>query len=355
MRMKSFAVLGTAMVLGISFGACRSSSGGGGGSGTGGSGTGGSGTGGTAGTGTGGTAGTGTGGTAGTGTGGTGGGTGGTAGSGGTTDGGGCTPGTKASIHDIDTGTVGLSQDVELTDVVATSQKFLVSESKTSGSCLWAVFATDGGQTTVGESTSMMIYSYSTPASTADGGVGPCPTDDGIPSAIKPGDTLHVFGQTDSHAPSAGSSCPTPPQGELQLRVFKDCPITITGSATVPAPHVLDTATANAIAAGTDTATLAKWGGALVELDNATADAVDGGGVVGPFGVITFSNYDLEAHDKIMYYDVKDPKNSANGWVYGSATTFSKIVGIAYLDYCTWSINPRNKCTDLTPKSDDCP
>lgn len=345
MRMKSFFVLGAVALMGAGFAACRSSSGGGGGSGGSGA-VGGSGA--TAGTGgTGATAGAG--GTAGTGATG---GTGGTAGSGGGSGGTSCT-GTAASVNDIDTGTVGLGQSVELTDVVATSQKFLVSASKNTGSCLWGVFVTDGGQTTVGESTSTMIVSYGDDAVTTDAGVGPCNSGtDAIPDDVKPGDKLHMFGTTDSYAPS---TCTGGQVEEIQVRVDKSCPVTKNGTATVPAPHVIDTTLADTIAAGTDTATLHKWGGALVELDNATADTVDGGGIVGPYGVITFSNTNLEAHDKIMYYDVKDPKNPANAWVYGSATTFTKIVGIAYLDYCTWSLNPRDKCTDLDPKSDDCP
>jgi len=351
--MKSLAVLGTAVVMGFGFAACRSSGSGGGtgGSGTGGSGTGGSGTGGTAGSGTGGTGSTA--GTGGSGTGGTGA-TAGTGGSGGT-DAGVCTPGTAASINDIDTGKIGVGQYVQLTDVVATSQKFLTYKSKSKGSCLWAVFATDGGQTTEGPSTSLMIVAYGDNAVSTDAGtVGPCKTGtDAIPDDVKPGDKLDIMaGKTDQYAPS---TCTGGTVGAIQLSVAQKCPITKNGTATLPAPYVLDAATANAIAAGTDTTTLAKWGGALVELDNATANTVDGGGIVGAFGVISFSNYNIQASDKILYNDVTDPGNPTNAWQYAKATTFSKIVGLVYLDYCDYSIAPRDKCTDLTPKSDDCP
>jgi hypothetical protein len=352
--MKSLAVLGTAVVMGFGFAACRSSSSGGG---TGGSGTGGSGTGGTAGTGGSGTGGTGgTGATAGTGGSGTGG-TGATAGTGGSggKDAGVCTPGTAASINDIDTGKVGIGQYVQLTDVVATSQKFLTYKSKTKGSCLWAVFATDGGQTTEGESTSIMIVSYGDNAVTTDAGTaGPCKTGtDAIPDDVKPGDKLDIMaGKTDQYAPS---TCTGGTVGAMQLSVLPKCPITKNGTATPPAPYVLDTTTANAIAAGTDATTLAKWGGALVELDGAVSVAGDGGSPIGNYGDISFSNYDLMAADTIFYKDVTDPGNSANAWQYASAPTFSKIVGLIYLNYCTYEIAPRDKCTDVTPKSDDCP
>ncbi len=163
---------------------------------------------------------------------------------------------------------------------------------------------------------------------------------------------MHVFGQVNAYAPS---SCSPAPVKQNQLRVFQNCPITTNGTATVPAPAPLDTTTADTIAAGTDATTINKWAGALVEMTNVSAQAVDGGGAVGAFGVIKLNETKLEAHDKIMYYDAKDPKNPSNAWVYATAPTFNRIDGLIYLDFCTWSLNPRDKCTDLDPKSDDCP
>jgi hypothetical protein len=34
-------------------------------------------------------------------------------------------------------------------------------------------------------------------------------------------------------------------------------------------------------------------------------------------------------------------------------TTFTGIEGIHYLDFCTWSLQPDNKCSDLSPPSPD--
>src|SRR5262245_30778495 len=52
----------------------------------------------------------------------------------------GCTSMMDASIDDITTGKVGVMTPVSLKGVVAMSQKWLVSHSKSSGSCLWGVY-----------------------------------------------------------------------------------------------------------------------------------------------------------------------------------------------------------------------
>lgn len=36
------------------------------------------------------------------------------------------------------------------------------------------------------------------------------------------------------------------------------------------------------------------------------------------------------------------------------ATTFTRIDGFSFLDYCTWSLEPDDRCADLDPASDDC-
>ncbi len=356
-RLGILAVMGAAAVA-----ACRSDNGSSGTGGTGGSGaTGGSGTGGTAGSGTGGAGGA-TGGSGGA-TGGSGGTAGATGGSGGTAGGTGgsagdasaCT-GQAATIVDVNNGTVGKGIDVELTDVVATSQKFLVSNSNTTHSCLWGAFVSDQ-VATAAEYTGVLIISYGAPNVSNDaGGYAPCQSGtDGIPDDIKPGDKLHIYAKTDAYTPGGANGC-SGDVPEVQLRVFQSCPVENKGSAAVPAPKVLDTTTADTIAAGTDAATINKWAGILVSLQGVTGAAADGGGVVGQYGAIKFTETNLEAHDKLYYYDLSGggPKGSGKGWVYANATSFSNMTGIIYHDYCTWSLNPRDKCNDVTPPSDDC-
>ncbi|MEB2321814.1 MAG: hypothetical protein OZ921_04825 [Sorangiineae bacterium] len=273
-------------------------------------------------------------------------------------DGGVTCAGQTATVVQVTNGTIGADQNVELTGVVATSQKFLASQSKSTGSCLWAVFVSAPGLATATEYSGVMVYSYGTPSSTTgDGGVGECPTGtDAIPDDVKPGDELHVYAKTSSYLPATADCAGKVAQ--TQLRTFKSCPVTKTGTAAVPAPHILDTATANALAAGTDATVVRKWAGALVALENVTAPKTAGGKVVGPFGVITFQENDLEAHDKLFYYDLADggPKGAGKAWAYAaSPVTFTKMTGIAYLDYCTWALSPRDKCLDVAPASDGCP
>jgi hypothetical protein len=352
MKTRGLAILGTGMLAAVlAVPACQSSTSNnpstGGTAGSSGSGTGGSSGSGTGGSGTGGT---GTGGSAGTGTAGTSG----SAGSGGSPTDAGCT-GQAATVQDVDQGSIAAKTYVKLTGIVATSQKFLVSQSKTTGSCLWGVFVSAPVATAVAYS-GLMIISYGDDATTTDSGTaGKCKTGtDAIPDDIKPGDVFNAIGQVTPYAPSA---CTGTAQ-QMQVRVGQSCKINVSSHTTPPAPATLDTTTADAIAAGTDTTTLSKWGGVLMRLSNVDANAVDGGtsGIVGPYGVITFQQTALEGHDTIFYDDLSGagPKTSSKAWQYATATHFNHMDGIIYLDYCTWSLSPRNKCTDIDPASDDC-
>ena len=82
----------------------------------------------------------------------------------------------------------------------------------------------------------------------------------------------------------------------------------------------------------------------------------DSADVVGPYGVIRLGESALEVHDKIFYFDFSGtgPMAADKGPKFGYPTVFRAITGLVYLDYCTWSLAPRNKCTDFDPSSEDC-
>ena len=94
----------------------------------------------------------------------------------------------------------------------------------------------------------------------------------------------------------------------------------------------------------------------MVRLENVTAvrdgESAD---VVGPYGVIRLEALPLEVHDKIFYFDLLGGPVAGKGPKFGFPTVFRAITGLVYLDYCTWSLAPRNKCTDFDPPSEDCP
>jgi hypothetical protein len=75
---------------------------------------------------------------------------------------------------------------------------------------------------------------------------------------------------------------------------------------------------------------------------------VDGaiGGPVGATGTIRLTN-GVRVRDRIY--------QGAKTAVFGRATTWTSIVGFAHLDVCSWSIEPRDPCTDFNPKSQNCP
>lgn len=292
----------------------------------------------------------GTGGTAGAGGDGGSAGSGGSAGGGGapTGDGGTCN-GTATTITNVANGTVSVGTQVKLTGVVATSQKFLVSRSASTGSCLWGMFVSEPNLTTAAAYSGTMVADYGDDAVTdPDGGFGDCPTGtDLIPEDTKPGDVFDVVGKADKFvSKSCAGDAGTGPAAQAQ--VSKACLVTRTGTnGQVPAPAVITNAAD--LMNGADEATHRKWGGVLVKLENVSPQLWDGGGVVGPYGIITLTN-GLEVHDK-LYYDKND---KSSGPKFASGTTFNSITGISYLDFCTWALEPRDKCQDFDPPSSDC-
>lgn len=232
-------------------------------------------------------------------------------------------------------------------DAVATSQKFLVSHTR-AGSCLFGAFlgtdaASDGPR-------GVLAISYGDEAPEGE----PClPGHDGLPDEIAPGDAVTAVGYLSPYAPSAcDGTAPSP-----QLMVDVGCPLSRTGRRMLPAPFGLSLDEATRLAQGTDAALVRRLAGGLVTLEGITAlRAEDGVGSVGPYGVMRFAETTLELHNDLEYGDLTQggPGSSEKSLVFGYPTHFASVTGLVYLDYCTWALAPRNRCTDLDPPSAGC-
>ena len=258
------------------------------------------------------------------------------------TEGGSCFVGGDKTMQEIATGGLGKGIAVHFTAVAASGPILSYQAKPPKDSCLWALFVRDPNS-----NFATTVMSYGPPQKTdADGGSMGCdpnPVFDGIVA----GDQLDVTGTTSPYAPSTcvadGYKDPTK---AMQVMVDFKCPehIKKTGSGTVPA--AVQVTDIDGLATGK-----VDYQGAWVEISNVDAlDWADGGGPVGSYGIIKIkgTNETLEIHDKFYYLTDGGPQ-------YGPGTHFNKITGFLYLDYCTWALMPMHKCTDMDPKSSDCP
>jgi len=318
-----------------------------------------------------GTGGAGTGSTSGS-TGDTGGGTNGGTGTdtGGSTSSGGAM-GMPVTIKDVTTGVVGPAVKVKLTGVVAMSQKFLVSKGGSSGSCLWGVFVSDPKLTETAPNSGTMVLSYGTNATIPDGGttafcprLGKDPIGDKIPDDTKPGDVLDVSGET---AYFLLSQCATTMGGSTvaQYQIAKSSAVTKTGTAPVPAAHVMTAAEIAQLASPTDKDFHNKWGGVKVKITDVAytpqmvKDPTSGNmvpSVIDGYGNIITQSGGLKIGDHIYYRGYsKTDSFCYNGPSYPAPfpATFTSIEGFSYLDFCSWSIQPNDKCAEIAPVSTD--
>lgn len=278
-----------------------------------------------------------------------------------------------AMISDISTNKIGPGVEVKLTGVVAMSQKFLVSKGGM-GSCLWGVFVSEPGLAETKPNSGILALSYGTNASiVGDGGTAFCPklgTDpvgDAFPDDTKPGDVLDIVGETSYFLLS---QCATQPGGstvaQYQLSKVKPGNVVKTGTAPVPAAHKLTGAELAQIGASGDKGFHDKWGGVKIEINNVVSEPQDNAGVpsiTNKFGQMLVHDAAIVAPtpaDKIqvgdkLYFRAYLKSNFCHaGPVYPlPVTTFTGIEGFNYLDFCTWSVQPNNKCSDLSPPSPD--
>lgn len=279
--------------------------------------------------------------------------------------------GMEVTIQDITTNKVGPDIPIKVSGVVAMSHKFLVSQSSTTGSCLWGVFLSAPGITTTDKNTGILAVSYGTQAMIPDGGSKAfcpviqqgVPAGDGFPDDVKPGDVFDVTGKS---AKFVLSSCGTKP-GETTIAQYQISNVAPggavkKGTAPVPAPAVISETDLAKVAGQTDQAFLNEWGGVKVRIKDATPVLVTpmGGtapGIVGDFGKITLMGSNAQVGDKIYYQGLlnsfMDPCHMGPHYA-DNNTVFSAIDGFVFLNFCTWDIEPENRCVDLQPPSDDC-
>jgi len=259
--------------------------------------------------------------------------------------------GPSIGVNQLTSSSVAPAGEVHLSELIATSQKFLVFRSS-AGSCLWGVFVSED-VSVAAPGTGLLIVSYGDAA--GDASAGACPTGtDAIPDDVRSGDVLEAHGKTSSFV---SSSCSRPIAPQFQLRASKACPLLRSGHRAPPAPAELDFSTADRIATASEPNLLQAWGNLLVRLQAVSGRPADAGSIVGRFGVVRLNETLLEVHDELYWNDLSAGGPGAFGKqpVFGAGTSFSRIDGILHLDFCSWSLNPRNKCSDFEPKSENCP
>jgi hypothetical protein len=294
-------------------------------------------------------------------------------GTGGDTTGSGGAPPETVTIKDITTGKVGPGLKVKVTGV-AMSQKFLVSKGSNTGSCLWGVFVSTPGLTTTEASSGLLFLNYGDNATTNDAGKAFCPRlgidpiGDHIPDDTKPGDVLDLVGETSSFLPP---QCGMQPGGSTvaEFQLTKGSSVTKTGTETPPKPYVLTKAEIDQATDQNDQAFHDKWGGVKVAVANVVSepqsDGMGGMAITDSFGHLlvhdktiaapTAANK-LQVGDKLYYRGYLANSNACyDGPVYANPITeLTHIEGFVYLDFCTWNLQPNDKCADLSPSSDDC-
>jgi hypothetical protein len=264
-----------------------------------------------------------------------------------------CT-GQAVTVADLASGSVRSGAVVLLPKLVASSQKFLLSASKTSGKCLWAAFAADSGKS--GENSAVLLFS-SVPGeiSKSDGGAFvTCPSGtDSLPDDLAPGDDVAAFGTFTEYAPDACLG--TVPMRELLLK--PGCAVQRSGHGAPPAAFPLSPALADQLAAGKDAALMRAWSGARVELADLDALPVTGSAsAVDAYGVIRFRETKLSLHSKIPYGDLSagGPDQPGKSLNVAYPAHFEHAAGVLFLDYCTWSLEVCDPCADLSPQSRGC-
>lgn len=249
-----------------------------------------------------------------------------------------CASGSASTINQVMT-TAAIGARVTLTGIVATSAKFLASRGST-GDCQWGLFVSDPVTQAIPYSGALILATGKPAVVDARGGFGPCPVGtDGIAVDAVPGDVFSVNATVRTYVKaSCATTATTPPASETRLTDACDVQRTATGHA-VPSPATVPPL--SELTNGATEAVHKKWTGVLVKLSNVTAM-----GGVSTSGAIQLTN-GLRIRDRIY----QGNKSAA----FASGTTWSSIVGVSHLDVCTWSLEPRDPCSDFNPKSQNCP
>ncbi|WP_438000895.1 hypothetical protein WMF26_15020 [Sorangium sp. So ce185] len=304
-------------------------------------------------------------------------------------------PARVVTIEEITTEVVPRDTVVELKGVVAMSRKFFLDDTN-SGDCLWGVFLSSPGLEETAANSGILAVSRS--KATTDGNGEPvCPSlesasaGDPFPDDVAPGDVLDVVGETtyfsssscrdacgdltcDSaseppeNASNCRQDCGTSPElipqsaiGQFQIEWIKSA--MRTGRVDVPEPHVLTADEVVKLSSPTETPFYHKWGGVKVRLEGSLSpvlrtNTMGEETVVGSYGNIHVENGTegglVQVGNKV-YYIGGAQSACHQGPVYSDVNvTFNRVDGFIYKNFCIWSLQLTNKCTDIDPPSDDC-
>jgi len=255
--------------------------------------------------------------------------------------------GQAVTWEELRSGQVRLGANVTI-EGTATSQKFLLNHAQ-SGSCLWGAFV--GAEPVAGEPRGVLVASYGEPAPKDQA----CPTGtDALPDALVVGDVLSVVGRFSTFAPTncEGTVVPGP-----QLMVDKACALEPLRRVAPPEAVTLSLEVADAMARGADAALIRRYAGGLVRLEGVSGvRADDGEGVVAPYGVVRFAETRLEAHNDVEYGGLggAGPKDPSRALAFPYPSEFTAVTGLVHLDFCAWSLAPRDRCRDFAPPSRNC-
>jgi hypothetical protein len=283
--------------------------------------------------------------------------------------------GVQKAITDLNQATPPAKTDlVLLKGVVASSQKFLVSASKSG--CLWGVYVTTPGAGV--DYGSIQIVSKGAAPTTGANGKDVCGTGAAagmIPDDIAPGDVFDVSGFVSDFLLSScgmpsttvpGTNNPLPAVGQRQLSDVNCISTPVKGGPAPEPREISDHAVLDAIASGQNVDDVnRKWSGALVKvtgpLTSAQNPMTDYTGTaatsaVSKFGNIAFSETQLIVTNAIYYTDETcgGPKGSTKRYEYTQPTTFNSLTGIVAINFCTWEVSVRNRCGDIDPPSSVC-
>jgi hypothetical protein len=252
----------------------------------------------------------------------------------------------SVSFEELRTGAVRVGARVAVT-AVSTTQKFLLSHAS-SGGCLFGAYV--GVEAVDGEPRGLLVVSY---GDDAPQDLACPPGTDGIPDGLAPGDRVTLAGRFSTYVPSSCSDIAPSPQ----LLVESTCPVVVSSRGTPLDAVTLPFDTADSVALGVDVALLRRLAGGLVRLEGVTAlPAADGYGAVGPYGVVRFAETRLPLTNDVRYGDLTlgGPGDSEKSLRLAETATFDAVTGVVHLDYCAWSLAPRDPCTDAEPPPDAC-
>lgn len=227
---------------------------------------------------------------------------------------------------------------VKIANVVVTSIKWRTQNPNDAmDPCIFSIFVADPNATFTPWS-GIQVIAYGSDPIPQDGGRFTCATDaDAIPNDIKVGDTIELKGTYTEFGASAAScgkaTPPLPPPVPEKMPQIRACEIKKVGTAAVPAPVAVDP-----VKLANGSTELLQWAGGRVKIGPIEADSDL------TFGGFVVKGSALVVHNDIYY------RGAATSPTVKKGDKFDEVVGLSYLDFCTWQLGP-NQCSDMKPSA----